>query len=67
MAAIIALVIVVVFSRKHISVQIQPKRARTSDEYFFDGLHKIHIHHEAMRRIFSALQKHIVGMDYFLH
>lgn len=65
-AAIIALLLVIVFSKKNHQAQSTHVALGGEAVSFFSGLKQVHIRHDEMKKIFHSMQKHIVGMDDFL-
>lgn len=65
--AILVLVLVIVFSKKKLPQVASDHRKISDNHHFFDGLTHVQVQHHEVEKILRALQKHIVGMDYFLH
>ena len=65
--AIVALIVVISFSKKEIKSVSSGRAAAYLPPFFADGLSHIEVRHEEMKKILTHLKRHIVGMDYFLH
>lgn len=65
--AVIALVIVVLYFRKHETLTAFPMRKSHADSYFLDGLGSIAFANENIKTLLQHLKKQIVGVDAFLH